>query len=72
MRRKKQPMEIDTYTIGPSVCKNFADKELCHGCVAKGLFKKSICFIRPAGSVTVKNDDDQLRAFTEAVRGGTA
>lgn len=69
-RKEKPTQEIDTYAIGPSVCKHFTNKDLCHYCVAKGLYSTSICFARPSGSInTVK--DDEARTLAEVIGGGT-
>lgn len=69
-RKVKPTQEIDTYAIGPSVCKHFTNKGLCHYCVAKGLYSTSICFARPSGSInTVK--DDEARTLAEVIGGGT-
>lgn len=69
-RKVKPTQEIDTYAIGPSVCKHFTNKDLCHYCVAKGLYSTSICFARPSGSInTVK--DDEARTLAKVIGGGT-
>lgn len=47
MTQRRQAQEIDTFAIGPSVCGNFTHKDLCHACVAKGLFARAICFTQP-------------------------
>lgn len=56
MKKNRPAPEIDTFVIGPSVCRNFANKDLCHYCVSKSLFRTAICFARPAGSNTVENN----------------
>ena len=71
MSNKQKAQEIDTYAIGPSVCKNFANKDLCHYCVAKGMYSTSLCFVRPTGSVAGANDEQTLRTFAETIGGGT-
>lgn len=72
MSNKQKAQEIDTYAIGPSVCKNFTNKDLCHYCVAKGLYSTSICFARPTGSInTVKDDEQKARTLAEVIGGGT-
>jgi|GEM_PF-2904570 len=71
-RKVKPTQEIDTYAIGPSVCKHFTNKDLCHYCVAKGLYSTSICFVRPTGSInTVKDDEQKARTLAEVIGGGT-
>ncbi len=66
MTRKKQE-EFDTFVIGPSVCRGFSpSKDLCHICVAKGIYVRAICFSRPTGSVHgVENERKQLQAVEE-------
>lgn len=46
--QKKAAAEIDTWTIGPSVCGSFnAHKDCCHTCVAKKCWTKWICHQSP-------------------------
>jgi recombinational DNA repair protein RecR len=72
MSKKQQAQEIDTYAIGPTVCKNFTNKDLCHFCVAKGMYSNYICFARPTGSInTVKDDEQKMRTLAEVIGGGT-
>ncbi len=70
-RKVKQTQEIDTYAIGPSVCKNFTNKDLCHYCVAKGMYSNSICFARPTGSINTVKDDEKARTLAKVIGGGT-
>ena len=68
--KKTRESEIDTFVIGPAVCKNFTNKDLCQYCVAKGIYSNSICFARPTGSInTVK--DGEARTLAEVIGGGT-
>ncbi len=63
MSRKKNTEELDTFLLGPTCCAAFdSAKDLCHGCVAGRLYARSICYVRPTGSVyTVKNEREQLQ-----------
>ena len=67
---KKNIPDTDTFAIGPSVCKNFTNRDVCHYCVAKGMYSTSLCFARPTGSVTVKEDEQGLRTLAEIVGTG--
>lgn len=73
MTRKKQT-DMDTFVIGPSVCKGFSpSKDLCHLCVAKGMYVRAICFSRPTGSVHgIENERKQLQAVEEVFSGKKA
>ena len=73
MTRKKQT-DMDTFVIGPSVCKGFSlAKDLCHLCVAKGMYVRAICFSRPTGSVHgIENERKQLQAVEEVFSGKKA
>lgn len=71
---KKRQSDIDTFVIGPSCCKGFSpSKDLCHICVAKGMYVRAICFSRPTGSVHgVENERKQLQAVEEVFDRGKA
>lgn len=66
---KKKKTDIDTFVIGPSCCGGFVDKkDLCHICIARGYYTKSICFLRPSGSIrTVREDEERLRTAAEII-----
>lgn len=67
---KKSAPDIDTFAIGPSVCKNFTNRDVCHYCVAKGIYNTSLCFARPTGKInTVENEQEKLRAICELAGG---
>lgn len=69
--KKSRESEIDTFVIGPTVCKNFTNKDLCHYCVAKGMYSNSICFARPTGSINTVKDDEKARTLAEVIGRGT-
>ena len=72
MKKKQAPEEIETFTIGPSCCGNFSgSKDLCHQCVASGIFHKAICFARPdrPKGTDYEQQREQLRALAELTGG---
>ena len=71
MSKKKNTPDTDTYAIGPSVCKNFTNKDLCHYCVANRIYGTSLCFARPTGSIVGNEDEQRLQMLTEVIGGPT-
>lgn len=66
MKKKLSMTEIDTYIEGPRACGRFDPaRDLCHGCVANGLYGRSICYLSPGASNTVDYEKKQLRALAE-------
>lgn len=66
MKKKASNPEIDTFIVGPRVCGRFDPaRDLCHGCVCSGLYKRSICYLSPGASNTVDYEKKQLRALAE-------
>lgn len=74
MKKKQPPMELETFTIGPTVCGNFsAGKDFCHHCVAKGCYGHYLCFTKPTvgnKGIGYAQQKEQLREIADIIGGG--
>ncbi|MBR2392216.1 MAG: hypothetical protein IKA93_01405 [Elusimicrobiaceae bacterium] len=70
MRKKGPPPEVETFIVGPSCCGSFSTgKDLCHQCIAKGLYKSAICFTPPALSKNgADHEEDFLQLFDNGAK----
>ena len=67
MSKRKTAPDIDTFAVGPSCCKNFTHKDLCHHCVAHGLFSTALCFAKPTGAFMGSSYEQQAQTLGEVI-----